>query len=383
MVDRADYWGSWRVPYAALPLVLAIVQLGGTFGASRGQPERRALDALAILLVLTGPVAIVWLRRYPVQVLWLVASATLVYLLRGYPFGPVVLSLVVCLLTAVVRGHRTAAWLAAALVYVGHLALRPLVGDEDWSWGEALGVGAWTLVILGVGEIARVRRERAAAARQAVAETERRQVNEERLLIAHELHDTVAHHMSLINVQAGVALHLVDRRPEQAQTALTVIKDASKEALAELRALVGVLRDETEAAPRAPASMLASLDDVVARSSHAGLTVRKRVGGDVRPLPAAVELAAFRIAQEAVTNVVRHSGAGNADIMLDYGADVLTVQVTDDGTGGARAGSLVEGSGIRGMRERAAALGGTLTLDAAPAGGLRLVATLPLAEGSQ
>jgi signal transduction histidine kinase len=243
-------------------------------------------------------------------------------------------------------------------------------------------VGAWALVILGAGEILRVRRERTVAAWHARAETERRQANEERLLIARELHDTVAHHMSLINVQAGVALHLVDRRPEQAQTALAVIKDASKEALTELRALVGVLRDETEAAPRTPAHMLGSLDDLVARSSHAGLTVRKRVDGDVRPLPAAVELAAFRIVQEAITNVVRHSGARSADIALNYGADVLTVQVADDGTGGPRAGSLAEGSGIRGMRERAAALRGTLTLSAAPSGGLRLVATLPL-EGDQ
>jgi signal transduction histidine kinase len=133
--------------------------------------------------------------------------------------------------------------------------------------------------------------------------------------------------MSLINVQAGVALHLVDRRPEQAQTALAAIKDASKEALVELRALVGVLRDEAEAAPRAPASTLSSLDALVERSGHAGLSVRRLVGGDVRPLPASVELAAFRIVQEAITHVVRHSGARHADVRLDYGADVLSVQV--------------------------------------------------------
>jgi signal transduction histidine kinase len=184
--------------------------------------------------------------------------------------------------------------------------------------------------------------------------------------------------MSLINVQAGVALHLVDRRPEQAQTALVAIKDASKEALVELRALVGVLRDETEAAPRAPASTLASLDSLVERSGHAGLTVRKTVEGDVRPLPAATELAAFRIIQEAITNVVRHSGARHADIRLGYGADVLSVEVADDGTGGPRIGSLEEGSGIRGMRERATALGGTLTMDASPSGGTSVSVTLPL-----
>jgi signal transduction histidine kinase len=255
-----------------------------------------------------------------------------------------------------------------------------MVNDEGWSWGEALGVGAWALVILIVGEMARVRRERAIAAGQIRAETERRQANEERLRIARELHDVVAHHMSLINVQAGVALHLVDRRPEQAQTALAAIKDASKEALVELRALVGVLRDEAEAAPRAPASTLASLDGLIERSGHAGLTVRKLVDGDARPLPAAVELAAFRIIQEAITNVVRHSGARHAEIRLGYRADVLTVDVSDDGTGGARLGAVQEGSGIRGMRERAAALGGTLTMEATPSGGTRVAATLPLGD---
>lgn len=378
MADHAGEPSGWRVPYEVLPLALAVVQVAGTIGASRGQPERRSLDALAVALVLAGPAAIVWLRRFPVHVLWAVVAATLAYFLRGYAYGPVVLSLVVALLTAVVRGHRAAAWLAAGSVYVGHLASGRLVSAEDWSWGQALGVGAWFLVILTTGEVARVRRERGAAARQARAEAERRQANEERLLIARELHDTVAHHMSLINVQAGVALHLVDRRPEQAQTALAVIKDASKEALVDLRTLVGVLRDETTAAPRAPASMLDALDDVVERSSHAGLAVRKRVAGDVRSLPAAVELAAFRIVQEAITNVVRHSRARSADITLDYGADVLTVEVTDDGTGGARGGSVTEGSGIRGMRERVAALHGTFGLDAAPSGGLRVAASFPL-----
>ncbi len=358
------------------PLALAGFQLFGTLGAAHGQPERRSLDILAVLLVLAGPAALLWLRRFPVQVLWLVAAATLVYLLRGYAYGPVIFSLAVCVIAVIVRGHRTAAWLAAGFVYFGHLAGAVIGGD--WSWGQVLGVGAWALVILAVGELARVRVERAGAARHARAETVRRQANEERLRIARELHDVVAHHMSLINVQAGVALHLVDKRPEQAQTALAAIKDASKEALVELRALVGVLRDEAEAAPRAPAAMLGSLDGLIERSAHAGLTVRKQADGEVRPLPAAVELAAFRIVQEAITNVVRHSGARHADIRIGYGPDTLTVQITDDGTGAARVAALAEGSGIRGMRERSAALGGALTVDAARTGGLRVAASLPL-----
>jgi signal transduction histidine kinase len=366
-----------RGPILAGPLVLAVFQVAGTLGATKAQSDRRPLDALAVVLVLAGPAALLWMRRFTVPALWAVAGVTLAYLLRGYAYGPVVFSLAVAVVIAVVRGHRTAAWLSVGLVYFGHLT-GLVLGDAGWSWGRVLGVGAWALVILAVAEVARVRTERAGAARQARAETVRRQANEERLRIARELHDVVAHHMSLINVQAGVALHLVDRRPEQAQTALVAIKDASKEALVELRALVGVLRDEAEAAPRAPASKLGSLDGLVERSSHAGLTVRKLVQGEERPLSASVELAAFRIVQEAITNVVRHSGARQADICLDYGARVLTVEVADDGTGGARIASLGEGSGIRGMRERSAALRGTLTLAASPRGGLRLVATLPL-----
>lgn len=361
--------------------MLAVFQLGGTFGASQGQPDRRSVDVLAIALVLAGPAALLFLRRFPVPVLWFVAAVTLGYLLRGYAYGPVVFSLAVALITSVVRGHRYAAWLAAAFVYFGHL-LNSVVNDE-LSWGQVLGVGAWALVILSVGEIVRVRIERAGAARQAQAETVRRQANEERLRIARELHDVVAHHMSLINVQAGVALHLVDKRPEQAQTALAAIKDASKEALVELRALVGVLRDEAEPAPRAPAAMLGSLDGLVERSGHAGLTVRKSVQGAVLPLPASVELAAFRIVQEAITNVVRHSGARHADIHLKYAPDVLTVEVADDGPGGARVASLDEGSGIRGMRERATALGGNLNVDTGPSGGVRVTATFPLDADAQ
>jgi signal transduction histidine kinase len=138
-----------------------------------------------------------------------------------------------------------------------------------------------------------------------------------------------------------------------------------------------VLRDETEAAPRAPVSTLASLDGLIERSGHAGLTVRKLVEGDVRPLPAAVELAAFRIIQEAITNVIRHSGARHADVRIGYGAHLLTIEITDDG-GAGRVGASEEGSGIRGMRERAVALGGTLTMDTSPSGGTSVAAALPL-----
>ena len=360
---------------AIWPLALGLFQLVGTIGSASRQPDRHALDALAIVLVLAGPLALLWLRRAPVVVLWTVVAVTLTYLLRGYPYGPVMISAVVAVFSAVVMGHRTAAWLAVAALYVGHFSLRGVLRAEQWSWGEALGVGAWALLILVAAEFARVRRERAGAARAARIEAEKRQANEERLRIARELHDTVAHHMSLINVQAGVALHLIDRRPEQVEAALTAIRDASKEGLAELRALVDVMRDESGAAPRSPTAMLGSLDDLIERSRVAGLTITKRVEGE-RPLPTAVELAAFRIVQEAITNVVRHSGATTAQITLRYADRELVVQIDDDGPGGA-VKSDPTGSGIRGMRERAESLHGSLTVGPSPLGGLQVCAQLP------
>jgi signal transduction histidine kinase len=270
-----------------------------------------------------------------------------------------------------------------AVLYIGHLLIRSVVLDGSLSWGEVLGVAAWGLVILVAGEAVRTRRERMAEAGAVRREARRREANEERLRIARELHDVVAHHMSLINVQASVALHLVDRRPEQVETALTVIKDASKEALVELRSLVGVLRDEAEEAPRAPTAMLDSLDDVAARSAVAGLVLSKQVVGDISTLPVAVELAAFRIVQEAVTNVVRHSGATAAAITLDCEPGRLRVRIDDDGRGLPEAAEAegwtddVPGSGLRGMRERASALGGSLTLGRSPLGGLSIEALLP------
>ncbi len=367
---------SGRLLVSVGPFALALFALVGTFGSAARQPDRRPLDALAIVLVLAGPLALLWLRRTPVPVLWFVILVTLTYLLRGYPYGPAMISAVVAVFAAVVRGHRTAAWSAVAVLYVGHFTLHRVFRDEPLSWSQALGVGAWALLILLAGEFARVRRERAGAARAARIESEKRQANEERLRIARELHDTVAHHMSLINVQAGVALHLLDRRPEQVESALTAIRDASKEGLSELRALVDVMRDRSGAAPRSPTAMLGSLDDLIERSRAAGLTVTKRVEGEHRALPTPVELAAFRIVQEAITNVVRHSGAETARITLAFGDQRLAVQIDDDGQGG-----VVEpdptGSGIRGMRERAEALGGSLTVTPSPLGGLQVNAQLP------
>jgi signal transduction histidine kinase len=197
--------------------------------------------------------------------------------------------------------------------------------------------------------------------------------------IARELHDVLAHNISLINVQAGVALHLMDDQPGQSRSALVAIKQASNDALGELRSVLDVLRLGDERPPRSPAPGLANLRSLVAGAGATGLEVRTRVEGTPRPVPAGVDLAAFRIVQEALTNVTRHAGPASATVLLGYGGDDLTVQVDDDGRGPAATGS--DGNGIRGMRERVAALGGELAAGPRPGGGFRVLARLPLGDG--
>ena len=197
---------------------------------------------------------------------------------------------------------------------------------------------------------------------RAKEEQERRQASDERLRIARELHDVLGHHLSLINVQAGVGLHLMDNRPEQAREALAAIKTASAEALREVRAVLGVLRPEEEAAPRQPALGLDRLGDLTA---DAGLPVTTTTEGERRDLPAEVDRAAYRIVQEALTNVRRHAAPGAAvEVAVDYAPAELRLTIRDDGTPRAGRGRRPRRppgcSGIAGMRARAASLGGTL-----------------------
>jgi signal transduction histidine kinase len=201
--------------------------------------------------------------------------------------------------------------------------------------------------------------------------------------MARELHDVLGHHLSLINVQAGVGLHLMDNRPEQAREALTAIKTASSEALREVRAVLGVLRPEEEAAPRQPALGLDRLDELTA---DAGLPVTTTISGARRPLPAEVDRAAYRIVQEALTNVRKHAAPeATAEVTVDYAPDGLRLSVRNDGPAEERGTADVatgEGSGIAGMRARAAALGGDLHAGPLPGGGFMVTALLPTGESS-
>jgi signal transduction histidine kinase len=220
----------------------------------------------------------------------------------------------------------------------------------------------------------------------------RRQVDEERLRIARELHDVVAHTMATINVQACAAAQLLTDRPEQAAESLAAIRAASKDGLRELRVILNVLRHVDEGAdPTQPAPGLARLDALAAGVRQAGLPVTVTITGQPCPLPAVTDLAAFRIVQEALTNSVRHAGPATATVAVSYGDDCLVVEVTDDG-GGATVRSGKNGAatsadgqplgggwghGLRGIRERAAAAGGTVEIGPAAAGGFRIAARFP------
>jgi signal transduction histidine kinase len=368
------------IPSLVLSLVLAAVQVTGSTFAAENQPERQPLDALGYLLLAAGPAALLWRERYPVTVIWTVMAVTLAYLLIGYPFGPVVLSVILALYTAVVSGHRLAAWLAAAALYGGHFALDYLLNGSSPALGQVGGVAAWLLVVLAASEVARYRRESVIEAQQIREEESRRRASEERLGIARELHDVLAHNISLINVQSGVALHLMDRQPEQARTALTAIEAASRDALVELRSVLDILRRPEEAAPRAPAPGLARLESLATQARAAGLEVEIRIDGDVPPLSAPVDGAVYRIAQEALTNVIKHAGARKATVRIRDADGVLDVQIEDDGPGaGDQSGDVVSGgSGIAGMRERVAALGGRFEAGPSSGGGFRVRAQLPL-----
>jgi signal transduction histidine kinase len=239
-------------------------------------------------------------------------------------------------------------------------------------------LAAWLLVLLGGAEIVRIRRERVAEAAQIREGEALRRASEERLRIARELHDALGHHLSLINVQSGVALHLSEELPAQARSSLSAIKQASKEGLSELRSVLDILRHEGEPAPRSPTSTLARLDDLVSQAAAAGLEVRTETDGVVRPLPFGVDVAAFRIVQEALTNVTRHAGESTATVRVSYGERELTVQVDDEGRNPPPPPAARAGTGIIGMRERAVALGGRLEAGPRPGGGFRVRARFPL-----
>ncbi|MGQ4619013.1 histidine kinase [Nocardia sp. R7R-8] len=406
MTDRSSVGWDWGVA-----LVVAAIQLvGGTFANIR-QTGVHSLDALDYLLLLAGPVALIWRRAQPLPVLIVVLAVCVAYFLRGYGYGPIVVALVVAFLTAASTGSR---WWTYPLVPVGYLALvwpLPALLDRPANLWQVFALLAWAAVLLLVAEGIR-QRKALLIARGQLAEATRRdeeaqrehRVGEERLAAARELHDVLAHSLSMINVQSSVALELLDKRPEQAETALTAIKNASRDALAEVHAQRHTIRsgsapaahseqsptaeaEETGAAteaepppaPRTPAPSIGDLDDLLQRPRSTGLTVTTRVLGTPQQLPSLIDAAAARIIQESLTNVLRHAPGADATVTVRYTPDSVDITVDNSRPTSAtsRSGN-GGGNGIIGMRERTHALGGALTAGPRPSGGFRVAARLPM-----
>ena len=304
--------------------------------------------------------------------------------------SPIVLgvAILVAVYSVAAYGTRWVSLAGLAAAEVGSVAVQLTPGrfQAPTVVSNALVIGAaWLL-----GHFVGVRRaytarleERTAELEQAREELARRAVTEERLRLARELHDVVAHAMSVIAVQSGVGAHVANSQPEEAAKALAAIEATSRAALEELRRLLGVLRQDSEPqGDLTPVPGLADLDSLLAEVSKAGLGVRLRVEGTPSPLPAGVDLSAYRIVQEALTNVVKHAGPARAQVVVGYGDREVTVEVTDDGrgvtapAGDGRAGT---GHGLIGMRERVAAFNGDLEAGPRPGGGFRVAARLPLA----
>jgi signal transduction histidine kinase len=358
----------------ALRAVLVAVVLTATTTAVPHHHGYRQTDALALVLAALSALALGLRRRAPLVTWALSLAPMLVYQARNYQGGPALLAPLVALYSIAVAEPRLRALSLAILTGV-LMALARLVFATE---------AAGTLIVDAVGFIgAALFLGWAVANRRAyVAEVEDRAQRAERLRIARELHDAVAHSIATITVQAGAAEHVIGEHPDQAAQALHAIKETSKQALAELREALGVLRQDEGAQPRAPAAGLAQLDALVERVRGAGIEVELEIEGESDAVPTAVDLAAYRIVQESLTNVVRHSGSSSAQVKITYDRRLLTVAVSDEG-GGEQRFTEGTGRGLSGMRERVQALGGTFEASPRPGGGFQVRASLPFDPARQ
>ncbi|MFI5894682.1 sensor histidine kinase [Actinoplanes sp. NPDC051513] len=384
--SSAEYRRHRRVG-AGAAVIAGFFQVVGANNAFSEGGVYRPMTFWVYALLLVGPVALLARWRFPVAAFAVAAAASLGFATFSSPRWTIAVAPGIALFNIAKMGRTRSAISAAFVGYAAYFltcwvfAARlglPAGAHADLRSLVLLAVGMAVLIFLGgaakvrgehMAEMMKVRAERA----RAKEEQERRQASEERLRMARELHDVLGHHLSLINVQAGVGLHLMDSRPEQAREALTAIKTASSEALREVRAVLDVMRAEGEAAPRQPSLGLSRLEELTA---DAGLPIITKVTGAERPLPPEVDRAAYRIVQEALTNVRKHAGPGaTASVAVDYLPTALHLAIRNEGPAVADddAGS-GEGTGIGGMRQRAQSLGGSV--EAGPVEGGFLVSVL-------
>jgi signal transduction histidine kinase len=393
----APWW--WRrspVRDAVYAVVMTVITVAGAYAEAHPRQVSDQIPAgtsaahtptAALLLVVLAGLVLIGRNQWPLAVYAVSVGAVTLYSALGYVNGAALLlpAVAVYTLATKVMPLRAIGW--AALAIAGLMTATGLnnafgpTGGDFWVIPGVVGVAC-------LGGIAVASRRAYVTSIQARAEQEaRRRIDDERLQIARDLHDVVAHTMATINVQASAAAQLLTDRPAAAAEALQTIRAASKDGLRELRAILNVLRRADEAEPTQPASGLAQLDPLIDRAGQAGLPATLTVTGPPRTLPAAVELAAYRIVQESLTNTIRHAGPATATVTLAYRDADLLIEVIDTGRGpalgGAREADPADrgtgtGHGLAGMRERAASAGGAIEAGPRAAGGFRVAARLPV-----
>lgn len=381
---------TWFVD-VVLALFVTVVQIQSVadYAAVLPEPAANPVSGVGYALLVVSGMAVAARRRWPVAVLVVTSAASLVYFEFGLPQRLSCLGLFVALYTVVAYGDgRRSLLIAAADTAV--LAVGWLVSGAGVEPSVAIGwvfvrIGA-TVISAALGESVRTRRviaadaqERAELAERSREEETRARVDAERLRIAREVHDTVAHAIAIINVQSGVTAHVLDKRPEQAREALRTIEQTSSRALREMRAILGVLREGSE---REPHPGLDQIHELTGKARDAGLDISIEQAAPLSALPSAVGSAAYRIVQESITNVIRHVGPTKVTVSLEPAVDALRIRVTDAGSRdgrGAPSPRGTNGRGIVGMRERCELLGGELDARSRPGGGFEVTACLPLA----
>lgn len=388
--------GSFRLPAPAVDLLLAlfvtVMQVQGTLAKIAADPESvlRPLGDfgnLGYLLLIASGAVIALRRKFPAAVFAVTAIASLIYYALDFPDAPGWLALFVALytLTAYGDGRRS---LVIAGAGIAVLSTGWLLAATDIEPAAAIGwvffrIGA-SVMSAALGESVRSRRviaadalERAELAERTREEEARARVDEERLRIAREVHDTVAHAIAIINVQSGVTAHLLDKQPERIRETLLAIQQTSAQALREMRSILGVLRDAHDG--RVPHPGLGQIDELITKARQAGLDVTLDNASPAPELPSAVDFAAYRIVQESITNVIRHVGPTRVTVGVGYGVDSLEVSVINECGPVSAEASAVPGRGIIGMRERCRLLGGQLDAGPVADGGFAVTARLPYA----
>jgi signal transduction histidine kinase len=357
--------------------------------------ESNSEIAFALALAMIGPVALIGARRFPGPVVAIVAvAASADLLLADGVDGPPYMAFAFAIGAAIVRGARVWAWASIALSWSGSLALAAFFGLQWQPWRIA-GITVVILIIVGLAEGLRTKREHSLEVFREFVARQQAVVQAERVRIARELHDVLAHSLSQINVQAGVGLHLMEKDPQKAADALSNIKESSKTALDEVRSVLGALRAEgtlgegAESAPLVPEPDLARLPALTSPLLLHGVEVQlddelsaSVSAGEPRDhIPQGIQLAMYRIVQESLTNVSRHSGATTVSVSLSRSEGSYVVRITDNGTGANRT-SDKGGRGVLGMRERAELLGGTLSAGRTALGGFEVLARIPERQGT-